>query len=341
MRHWKRTDFTDRYGRHWFDPDKWFITASMDVTQSVPAFESSPPDRTGSIDLTQEQFTLVCGPAAGPITGDIDVTQELPTLSADGTTPEAAPSTEITLNQLNPHLLMRTGHTMAFVGEAMNFRLQEEIMADMELLQREPTLFIIGDSKYVYATFTGRTPSMLMYAASNMEIEAERPALSMVGVVGVLGDIICRSSRCTLQMTGGPQSAIGLVMEPPELEITGIGEIMARLDVVARRMDLYAEGSQDIICRIDVRTRAMTIELDGTVHPVGTIDLRSLRPLLTMTAIQGVEADLEARMLLMKMVASANIDGPNSINLEAEEPSIVLGVDDETCDLADTLVYGG
>ncbi len=131
-------------------------------------------------------------------------------------------------------------------------------------------------------------------------------------------------------------------MKEMELVFTGSNKAVTALSLTFRKPEAVLAGQVSIMTSLNGRFNRMSLDITGSVYPVGGLSV-TFQPLRAsfIPAPPEIDSDLDGRMSLMNMMASAFVDGPNTLDLEFEPHRITANDDTGDCVLADTLTYGG
>jgi hypothetical protein len=331
------------FGRTWL-----FVTEQIPVNtfqctfdiMSCRIYEEGEADNSGGIELTFEELDFVAS-QLDEVSGDITVSMQEPTASWTGTI--VGITADLELNFVEPILGMQAGLGVSCTFEPFEILMQEAvIMADMNVLFKEPDGYATGRHTFISMDLRFKEFDGVMTPGLAISMEFEDLTLSMSGKSGKVANLNLRADPFTGLFNGGPVPYIDGVMKEMELVVTGSNKAVTALSLTFRKPDAVLAGQVSIMTSLNGRFNRMSLDITGSVYPVGglSVTFQPLRASFIATPPE-IDSDLDGRISLMKMMATAFVDGPNTMDLEFKPHRITATDDTGDCVLAETLTYGG
>jgi len=339
MKHFKESDFSDRSGRIWFNADKFEnIPASLEVTAEEFTFDGTTVsnERSGDIVGNLGTFDATFGAKFAKVAFDF----EAPDAVFEGTFTPSFNAIDVSFAE--PSIDMGSGRGMSCDFELPELTINEVVnMADMELIFKEPDLFLSGDNTFVYLQMKTEKADCEMHSGSPLSLELEEFSGAMTGSIGLMGEMALKFRNMDLDAVGGRPAYIDLELEPLSIEAAGDTIIHAELTASIKKALCEFTGLSPNSTTLNVRFGLLSADLDGDNHPVGSINAGMLPMRAIMSSQEHITADLDGVITVLRMKASLLVDGPNSIDLVFPRPEIFINDNGGDCSLADTLSFGG
>lgn len=200
---------------------------------------------------------------------------------------------------------------------------------------------MIGSSDYIYMTCEFHEFEGEMFDSPGLDLATEQWEFSGTGTNGVMAQLDLTLRAFDGVLTGGVGNELDLEFEKLEFDGTSDTEIKASMDLVFKLIQGEMDGNSDIVGSLDLQFLPFyaTLGADDFIDPRGSLDLTFVPFRSDMAGIKGLEGGLTGNSMFMNIRMTGYTDGPNALELVFENPKITLGLEEEDCDLADTLTY--